>query len=44
MTINEHLRKIVDYQLLYSPYMRDIGLFHGKMGVVMALYVLSEIP
>ena len=41
MTINEHLRKIVDYQLLYSPYMRDIGLFHGKMGVVMALYMYS---
>ena len=39
--MNEDLRKIVDYQLLYSPYMRDIGLFHGKMGVVIALYMYS---
>ena len=31
----------MDYQLLYSPYMRDIGLFHGKMGVVIALYMYS---
>ena len=35
------LRKIVDYQLLYSPYMHDIGLFHGKMGVVVALYMYA---
>ena len=41
MNMNEDLRKIVDYQLLYSPYMRDIGLFHGKMGVVIALYMYS---
>ena len=41
MKMNENLRKIVDYQLLYSPYMRDIGLFHGKMGVVIALYMYS---
>lgn len=41
MKMNEYLRKIVDYQLLYSPYMRDIGLFHGKMGVVIALYMYS---
>lgn len=35
------LRKIVDYLLLYSPYMRDISLFHGKMGVVVALYMYA---
>ena len=39
--MNERLRKIVDYLLLYSPYMQDIGLFHGKMGVVIALYLYS---
>lgn len=40
--MNEDLRKIVDYQILYSPYMRDIGLFHGKMGVVVALYMYAK--
>ena len=39
--MNERLRKIVDYLLLSSPYMHDIGLFHGKMGVVIALYLYS---
>lgn len=37
------LRKIVDYQLLYSPYMHDIGLFHGKMGVVVALKIRGSV-
>lgn len=36
------MRKIVEYLLLYSPYMRDIALFHGKMGVVVALYMYAE--
>ncbi len=40
--MKETLRKIADYLLLYSPYMRDIGLFHGKMGVVVALYLYAE--
>lgn len=39
--MNERLKKIVDYLLLSSPYMHDIGLFHGKMGVVIALYLYS---
>ena len=39
--MSERLRKIVDYILLSSPYMHDIGLFHGKMGVVIALYLYS---
>ncbi len=39
--MNERLRKIVEYLLLSSPYMHDIGLFHGKMGVVIALYLYS---
>ncbi len=40
--MKEQLRKIVDYQLLYSSYIQDIGLFHGKMGVVVALYLYAE--
>lgn len=36
------MRKIVEYLLLYSPYMRDIGLLHGKMGVVITLYMYAE--
>ena len=40
--MKEDLRKIADYLLLYSPYMPDIGLFHGKMGVVVALYLYAE--
>ena len=39
--MNERLRKIVDYLLISSPYIHDIGLFHGKMGVVIALYLYS---
>ena len=39
--MKEKLRKIVDYLLLRSPYMQDIGLFHGKMGVVVALYLYA---
>lgn len=39
--MKEDLRKIVDYQLLHSLYMKDIGLFHGKMGVVVALYMYA---
>lgn len=31
-------RRIVDYLLLHGETMRDIGLFHGKMGLVVALY------
>lgn len=40
--MNNKLRKITDYLLLHSPYMHDIGLFHGKMGVVVALYMYAE--
>ncbi len=39
--MKEKLRKIVDYLLLRSPYMQDIGLFHGKMGVVVVLYIYA---
>lgn len=40
--MNNKLRKVIDYLLLHSPYMHDIGLFHGKMGVVVALYMYAE--
>lgn len=35
------LQKIVDYLILNSQYMRNIGLFHGKMGIVVALYAYA---
>lgn len=36
--MKQKTKRIVDYLLLYSPYMSDIGLYHGKMGIVVALY------
>ncbi len=35
---NDILSKIVDYQILRSDWMRDVGFFSGKMGIVTALY------
>lgn len=40
--MNDQLRKIADYLLLHSSYMHDIGLFHGKMGVAVTLYMYAE--
>ncbi len=40
--MNTELKKIIDYLLLKSSYMQDIGLFHGKMGVVIALYAYAN--
>ena len=34
--------KIADYLLLRSSYMQELGLFHGKMGVVVALYLYAD--
>ncbi len=36
------LRKIADYLLLKSSYIRDIGLFHGKMGIVTSLFAYAN--
>ena len=36
--MDKRLRKITDYLLLKSLYMQDVGLFHGKMGIVLTLY------
>lgn len=40
--MNTELRKITDYLLLKSPYIQDIGFFHGKMGIAVALYVYAN--
>lgn len=42
MKIDNELRHITDYLLLYSSYMSDIGLFHGKIGVAIALYMYAH--
>lgn len=34
--------KIIDYLLLKSLYIHDTGLFHGKMGIVVALYAYAK--
>lgn len=34
--------KIIDYLLLKSLYIHDTGLFHGKMGIVVALYAYAN--
>lgn len=35
-------RKLIDYLLLKSLYMQNAGLFHGKMGIVVALYAYAD--
>lgn len=42
MEINTELEKITNYLLLRSSYMNDLGLFHGKMGVAIALYAYAN--
>lgn len=39
--MEQQIRKIADYLLLQSSNMREVGLFHGKMGVTVALYMYS---
>lgn len=36
------LRRISEYLLLKSSYMRDIGLFHGKMGIAVSLFAYAN--
>lgn len=36
------LQKIADYLLLKSPFIQDIGLFHGKMGIVLSLFLYAD--
>lgn len=40
--MNSEFRKIIDYLLLKSPFLQDIGLFHGKMGIAVALYAYAN--
>lgn len=40
--MRKELLKIIDYLLLNSQYIQDIGLFHGKMGIVVALYAYAN--
>lgn len=40
--MDTELRKIADYLLLKSPYIQDVGLFHGKMGIVVSLYAYAN--
>lgn len=39
--MNKEMTRIADYLLLHSPHIGDIGLFHGKMGIAVALYLYS---
>ena len=41
-SIDAELKKIADYLLLKSSYIQDIGLFHGKMGIVVSLYAYAN--
>lgn len=36
------LRRISEYLLLKSSYIRDIGLFHGKMGIAVSLFAYAN--
>ena len=40
--MKEEMDKIADYLLLRSGYLQELGLFHGKMGVVVALYLYAD--
>ena len=39
--MKKEMDKIADYLLLRSSYMQELGLFHGKMGVVVALLKMN---
>lgn len=40
--MKQKVRKVADYLLLRSSHIQEIGLFHGKMGVAVALYMYSS--
>lgn len=42
MGTDNSIRRIADYLLLYSSHMPEVGLFHGKLGVAVALYMYSH--
>ena len=40
--MNSEIRNIVDYLLLKSSYMPNIGLFHGKMCIAIAMFAYAN--
>lgn len=40
--MDKELRRITDYLLFNSSCMSDVGLFHGKMGIVISLYAYAK--
>ena len=40
--MNKTLNKIADYLIFYNRRVRDIGLFHGKIGIVVALATYAK--
>mgnify|MGYP002516169988 CR=1 FL=1 len=40
--MNSEIRNIVDYLLLKSSHLPGVGLFHGKMGVAVALFAYAN--
>lgn len=40
--MRKNIDRIADYLLLQSAYMQDVGFFHGKMGIVTALYLYAD--
>jgi len=42
IVMEKELRQITDHLLLCGSFLRDIGLFHGKMGIVVTLYMYAE--
>lgn len=40
--MEKELDKIADYLLLHSSSIHELGLFHGKMGIVVALYIYAD--
>ena len=40
--MNININNIIHYIILKGPCIKDIGLFHGKMGLVVALYAYAD--
>ena len=40
--MNRSIRKIVDYLLFHGSYMNNVSFFHGKMGIVVAMYAYAN--
>ena len=40
--MNQYIRNIVDHLLFHSSYLNNVGFFHGKMGIVVAMYAYAN--